>query len=318
MNTSNYITDVKELHYNNPNIIDNKILNMSETDDENSLIKSDIYILKNLKNKLSDRVKIAKKNQEKFLFIARKSYHYFYRWYYLYSVSILMLSSLITFIEALKLIIGNIEGINKDSLNYIDTIISIVSLLTGIVITILSGIIRFKDYQNKLEFLSNRIMLLLSYNFKLGIYENEIIYNLIEDNNIDVSENMKLSYYNIKTISDKIIKLDEEIQKNDILKYITEEKEIAYSIENHKCLLESKKKEHEFLVDETQIEIKEFGVEKTLDYEKTRIQTEHISDKRNLKINLEALMKETNHYDKINENKNIGIIKKMLSLFKKT
>ena len=61
---------------------------------------------------------------------------------------------------SVRLIIENTENKKIKELTYI---ISISSIFIGILITIVTGYIKFNDYQNKLEIISSRLSLLLQY-----------------------------------------------------------------------------------------------------------------------------------------------------------
>lgn len=127
---------------------------------------------------------------------------------------ILIISSIITFMESIKLIIQrmidtnnldnynnyNLTNTNKDknsniyiiptSIYYYENVNSIIIISSGVIITLLTSIIKFYDYQNKIEIASNSIV-------KLHSYSNKKVY--IDVNRILIMNkwNLGLKYFNI-------------------------------------------------------------------------------------------------------------------------
>jgi hypothetical protein len=127
---------------------------------------------------------------------------------------ILIISSIITFLESIKLIIQrmintnnldnynnyNLTNTNKDktsniyiiptSIYYYENVNSIIIISSGVFITLLTSIIKFYDYQNKIEIASNSIV-------KLHSYSNKKVY--IDVNRILIMNkwNLGLKYFNI-------------------------------------------------------------------------------------------------------------------------
>jgi hypothetical protein len=127
---------------------------------------------------------------------------------------ILIISSIITFLESIKLIIQrmidtnnldnynnyNLTNTNPDknsniyiiptSIYYYENVNSIIIISTGVFITLLTSIIKFYDYQNKIEIASNSIV-------KLHSYSNKKVY--IDVNRILIMNkwNLGLKYFNI-------------------------------------------------------------------------------------------------------------------------
>lgn len=196
------------------------------------LIKRDeLNSLTNLKNNLDNRLIKCLDAQTKNIIIARRSYHNINNKYWWSSIFILVFSSVITFIEAIRLIIENTENKKIKELTYI---ISISSILFGILITIVTGYIKFNDYQNKLEIISSRLSLLLQYQKKFEVIKFQLsIYSLPElDNDKDTIQCTKhniLSKELLKEFSTSLNRLEEEdIQNNELLKYITDSCEFRY------------------------------------------------------------------------------------------
>ena len=135
--------------------------------EEVDIIKRDeLESLKNSKKILENRLAKCLDEQTKNIIIARRSYHSINNKYWWSSIFILIFSSTITFIEAVRLIIENTENKKIKELTYI---ISISSIFIGILITIVTGYIKFNDYQNKLEIISSRLSLLLQYQKKFEV-----------------------------------------------------------------------------------------------------------------------------------------------------
>ena len=165
--------------------------------------------------------------------VVREIYHYINTKYWTLSIIVIMLSSLLTIIESIKLIFidtsnkyletNNIDDIKHDdnrilysiskySLNW-NLACDILSLLTGALITFIMSLIRFNKYQTKLEFISNRLM-------QLTIYKSNIILMQYKVDNIG---------YNIEEIKAEFLKLEENIYKDSELdKIISENKEAEF------------------------------------------------------------------------------------------
>ena len=201
-------------------------------------LKTDVEIIKKdelislitLKNNLDNRLIKCLDEQTKNIIIARRSYHNINNKYWWSSIFILVFSSIITFIEAVRLIIENTENKKIKELTYI---ISISSIFIGILITIVTGYIKFNDYQNKLEIISSRLSLLLQYQKKFEVIKFQLsIYTLPTlDNDKDTIQCTKhniLSKELLKEFSNSLNKLEEDIQNNELLKYITDSCEVRY------------------------------------------------------------------------------------------
>tara|TARA_B110001450_G_scaffold171341_1_gene159768 strand:+ start:46 stop:1095 length:1050 start_codon:yes stop_codon:yes gene_type:complete len=195
------------------------------------IIKSDeLFSLTNLKKNLDNRLIKCVDEQTKNIIIARRSYHNINNKYWWSSIFILIFSSVITFIEAVRLIIENTENKKIKELTYI---ISISSILIGILITIVTGYIKFNDYQNKLEIISSRLSLLLQYQKKFEVIKFQLsTYSLPELNNdkdtIQCTKHNILSKELLKEFTTSLNRLEEDIQNNELLKYITDSCEFRY------------------------------------------------------------------------------------------
>jgi hypothetical protein len=174
-------------------------------------------------NFLKNRLKINNIQFNKDIIIARYSYHEIYNKNWLFTILILIFSSLISFVEAIRLIIEKYE---LNNILFISTGFNILSLFIGLLITICSGYVKFNDYQKKLETLSSRLSQLILYKkrFDLIHFNLDILYNITKKEN---EENI-LDDEKIKDMILEISKIEEEVQNNELLKYISEETHIKY------------------------------------------------------------------------------------------
>jgi hypothetical protein len=143
--------------------------------------------------------------------------------YYRISLTILILSSIITFIEALRLTI--IELNTKEKIlyyneNYFSLVLNIILLVTGTIITILSSIIRFKNYREILEGLKEAQTILVTYKNKYNRQYQIINYHYIDKN---------ISSDSIIKISDKITTYDKIVKSINYFQYIRNSDIIAYN-----------------------------------------------------------------------------------------
>jgi hypothetical protein len=158
------------------------------------------------------------------LFMVQTAYDHYFRVYYVITLSLFILSSVVTFIEALRLSI--IEYINKVSQPSLDekilsTVINVVVLFLGIVITVLSSIIRFRNYREMLEDLREKQNLILQYidKYKKQKCDLEFMWKVKADE-ITIEEievvRKEISEYNTKMESTNILQY---LTTNDIIKY---------------------------------------------------------------------------------------------------
>lgn len=209
-------------------VLDNYKMNHLETKNEVNKLKDDDYILNKLLKEFNNRLNGSLDIQKKNIIIARSSYHNINNKYWLCSIFILVFSSFITFIEATKLIIENNEKQKIKSLTYV---INLLSLFLGILITIITGYIKFNDYQNKLEIISNRLTLLLQYNKKFEIIKFNLSSYYSPDEYKDKKIENKSKRLDFNILEKYIVEfnnLEIELQNNELLKYITERDELMY------------------------------------------------------------------------------------------
>ena len=173
---------------------------------------------------------------------------------------ILIISSIITFLESIKLIIQrmidtnnldnynnyNLTNTNPDknsniyiiptSIYYYENVNSIIIISSGVFITLLTSIIKFYDYQNKIEIASNSIVKLHSYsNKKVYIDVNRILimnkwsiglkYFDISDENTDdfnfINQDLSSSFHSW-LFENKVEYLECDIKKlDDLIKMTT-------------------------------------------------------------------------------------------------
>ena len=233
-NTSNIIYLTNEIEKRDlqlkhiVSVLNNYKINHLETKNEVNKLKDDDYILNKLLKEFNNRLNGSLDIQKKNIIIARSSYHNINNKYWLCSIFILVFSSFITFIEATKLIIENNEKQKIKSLTYI---INLLSLFLGILITIITGYIKFNDYQNKLEIISNRLTLLLQYNKKFEIIKFNLSSYYSPDEYKDKKIGNKSKRLDFNILEKYIVEfnnLEIELQNNELLKYITERDELMY------------------------------------------------------------------------------------------
>jgi hypothetical protein len=131
--------------------------------------------------------------------------------------TLFIFSSFVTFIEALRLII--IEYVNKSeqsliNIHLLSTLINVLVLSFGIMITILSSYIRFKNYREILEELREKQNVMIEYidKYKKQKDNLEYIYKIKEDN---------IKFEELEKIKDDIAEYDTKIESTNILEYLT-------------------------------------------------------------------------------------------------
>ena len=163
----------------------------------------------------------GKTNDE--LFIISAAYDAIYKKYNKISLAILILSAFVTLIEAFRLSILEFINNNPDILINIYIIsftMNILTLSIGTVITVLSSIIRFKNYRETLEQLKDKQNLIIGYKEKYS-KKYEKILNLLAFN--------KLTKEELTSIYERVIEYDNDIKKVNILEYIRNDDFIKYN-----------------------------------------------------------------------------------------
>ena len=179
-------------------------------------------------NNLLERILKSKTDTSTRLFMVTEAYDRYNKEYYRVSLTILILSSIITFIEALRLTI--IEYISKDNNNNklmiynITFTLNISLLVIGTIITILSSIIRFKNYKEILEGLKEAQTLLVNYKNKYS--KQYYILDNIKSNDKIYEISNKISDYDKKV---KSINYFQYIENKNIIEY--NEKKIKFDLD---------------------------------------------------------------------------------------
>ena len=178
-------------------------------------------IVNNQITKINDTITKIK-NQ---LFIALVAYDEYYKKYYTITLILFITSSLVTFIEALRLII--IEYINKNDQLMINeklltTLINVLVLSLGISITILSSVVRFKNYREILEKLREKQNIMIEYIDKYNKQRNNLEFlHLTKEDDIEIEE--------IEKIKNDIAKYDTILVSTNILQFLTTTDLIIYN-----------------------------------------------------------------------------------------
>jgi hypothetical protein len=189
----------------NNEIIQNHNLVYSEQNTKNNNI--------NIKtDELLSRIIDSKNETSTRLFMVTEAYDKYNKEYYIISLTILILSSIITFIEAVRLSIIDTKNINiisnSDTINFT---LHILLLVNGTIITILSSIIRFKNYREFLEGLKDAQLQLVKYKNKYMRQYYIIKYNFVNKN---------IQEQDIIKISDKITLYDRAVKSINYFQFI--------------------------------------------------------------------------------------------------
>jgi hypothetical protein len=127
------------------------------------------------------------------------------------------MSSIVTLIEAFRLsileFVNNNENIQAD-VYIISFTMNLITLSIGTVITILSSIIRFKNYREILEQLKDKQNLLIAYREKYN-KKYEKVLNLLAFDNLSLEE--------LKNINEKIVEYDNDIKTINVMEYLRNE-----------------------------------------------------------------------------------------------
>ena len=266
----------------NNEIIQNYNLVYSEHDTKNKniAIKTD---------ELLSRIIDSKNEASTRLFMVTEAYDKYNKEYYIISLTILILSSIITFIEAVRLSIIDTKNTNiisnSDTINFT---LHILLLVNGTIITILSSIIRFKNYREFLEGLKDAQLQLVKYKNKYMRQYYIIKYNYV---------NKIIQEQDITKISDKITLYDRAvksinyfqfIKNTDIIKYNKTKAKFDVSIFEIKTSTANnfeeitKKKENEYININNENDINK----ELIDYNKFVILNNLELDKDKLKIDI--------------------------------
>lgn len=274
------------------------------------LIKKDRKdnIVNNQITKINDTISKIK-NQ---LFIALVAYDEYYKKYYTITLILFITSSLVTFIEALRLII--IEYINKNDQLLINeklltTLINVLVLSLGILITILSSVIRFKNYREILEKLREKQNIMIEYIDKYKKQKDNLEFlHLTKEDDIEIEE--------IENIKNDIAKYDTILISTNILQFLTTKDLIRYNkykknfdidkndmtLQYQKKLKDLKEKENDITLQDKKKMLKDKDKEKNINSQKDEENNMTLENKKKMKM----LKDEENNLQKEFDEKNNG------------
>jgi len=201
------------------------LVNIATQGSQTSENKTDLYT--NRAEQLLDMIRENKKKITTSLYIVSSKYDFIYHRYNKISLLILTLSTIITFVEAIRLTIVNYDTQYNESQvrkyishETISLIINILSLSLSTILTILSSIVKFKNYKENMDKLKNIHDTLFNYK-NLYDKQKELIKFFKMNNNLtdDLYEKLKetVEGYN-RDIKD--ISIFENIRNEDKLNLI--------------------------------------------------------------------------------------------------
>jgi len=195
----------------------------SQTDDDR--ISNDIFNeIINKKDKLLLGIKENKKKINTSLYIISAKYDLIYFRYNRISLLILIISTIMTFIQAVSLTLVNYENNSGKLSSYIskETItlsVDLFLLFLGTLLTILSSIVKFRNYRENMEKLKNIHDILFNYKIMYNKQKDLIDYFILSNNL--TSEVFDKLVENIENINREIkdINIFENIRIKDIVKF---------------------------------------------------------------------------------------------------
>jgi len=195
-----------------------------QTDDDclsNSTCINDITIKK---DKLLKSIKENKKKINTSLYIISAKYDLIYFRYNRISLLILIISTLMTFMQAISLTLVNYENNSSGLSSYISKetitlIVDLFGLFLGTLLTILSSIVKFRNYRENMEKLKNIHDILFNYKIMYN-KQRDLIDFFVLSNNLSLETFDKL-VQNIENINREIkdINIFENIRIKDIVKF---------------------------------------------------------------------------------------------------
>ena len=262
---------------------DNRLLTLYEFNDKrNSEVQteaSDIYNDINYrKDKLYKSIKENKKKITTSLYIISAKYDLIYFRYNRISLLILIISTITTFIEAIRLTLINYQNDNIDSemslvisKSTISLIINMISLMLGTLLTILSSIVKFRNYRENMEKLKNIHDIL--FNYKISYNKQKDLIDYFSLSNTLTIELFDKLVENVENMNKEIkdINIFENIRIKDIIKFnrvkinhdielrkMTNKRELEFlklTVEStkNKCLYENQKHHHDNNIDNINI-----------------------------------------------------------------
>ena len=210
---------------------DNRLLTLYEFNDKrNSICQTEISETYNdinyRKDKLYKNIKENKKKISTSLYIISAKYDLIYFRYNRISLLILIISTITTFIEAIRLTLINYQNDNINSemslvisKSTISLIINMISLLLGTLLTILSSIVKFRNYRENMEKLKNIHDTLFNYKISYNKQKDLIDYFTMSNSlTIELFDKLVENVENMnKEIKD--INIFENIRIKDIIKF---------------------------------------------------------------------------------------------------
>lgn len=171
-------------------------------------------------NSLLEIIATEKEKANEKIFIISSAYDEINKKYNNISLVVLILSSIATLLEALRLsIVDYVENFHV-STEMISFIINISLLFIGTITTISSSIIRFRNYQKILEQLKDSQTILISYRDKYNKKYQKVLKLLA----LDVLEEDE-----VHEISEKIQEYDDAIKSINVLQYIRNDQIIKFN-----------------------------------------------------------------------------------------
>ena len=174
------------------------------------------------------------------IFIISSAYDKIYKKYNMFSLSMLILSSVTTAFEALRL--STIDLLNKSEVTNIDSFSFVMNtfiLILGTVITILSGIVRFRNYRETLEQLKDIQIKLIGFRDKYKKKMHKVL-NLLSIDNLSTNDvyelKKKLEEYDTSITN---INISQHLRNDEILRYT--KYKAQFEIEMKKVLVDKVK-----------------------------------------------------------------------------
>ena len=219
----NIYNDIHEHELNMNDITENDKKENGTNTDISSVDMNDINYRK---EKLYKNISENKKKISTSLYIISSKYDLIYFRYNRISLMILIISTITTFIEAIRLTLINYENDNPEagiakyiSKETISLMINLLSLTLGTILTIFSSIVKFRNYRENMEKLKNIHDTLFNYKCLYNKQKDYIDY-------FSMSNNLTLEIFNklvdnVENINKEIkdVSIFENIRIKDIIKF---------------------------------------------------------------------------------------------------
>jgi len=176
------------------------------------------FTLENSKNKeafetILQRISYDRNKLNDKIFIMSAAYDDIYRKYNVISLLVLILSSVATLFEAFRLSISDVlkNTEYESSIQIISFTINVTTLTIGTIITVLSSIVRFRNYRETLEQLKDNLTIFIGYRDKY----NKKYYQILQLTATD-----HLTESELKIIDEKIQQYDDCIKSINVIQYM--------------------------------------------------------------------------------------------------